>query len=121
MTTTGEEYEVFCEQLLVESEWEVTRTPKTGDHGVDLVAIKDAYRVCIQCKKYSKAVGNSAIQEVTAGVTHYQRNQAAVVTNNSFTKRAIELAESNNVMLLHHDELENLENILTNKNLSEKE
>tara|TARA_X000000368_G_C22678734_1_gene557292 strand:- start:124 stop:291 length:168 start_codon:yes stop_codon:yes gene_type:complete len=51
-------------------------------------------------KKYSKAVGNSAIQEVTAGVTHYQGNQAAAVTNNSFTKRAIELAESNNVMLL---------------------
>ena len=81
-TATGEEYEVFCEQLLVESGWKVTRTPKTGDHGVDLVAMKDDYRVCIQCKKYSKAVGNSAIQEVTAGVTHYQGNQAAVVTNN---------------------------------------
>ncbi len=30
-------------------------------------------------------------------------------------------SEKNNVILLHHDELENLENILTNKNLSENE
>ena len=115
---TGEEYEVFCEKELEANGWKVTRTPKTGDHGVDLVAEKDFYRLCLQCKKYSKAVGNAAVQEVTAGKSHYQGTHAAVVTNNSFTKKAIELAESNDVMLLHHEELERLEEILTKKTSS---
>ncbi len=67
-------------------------------------------------------MGNySAVQEITAGKTHYQGTHSGVVTNNSFTKKAIELAESNNVMLLHHDELDNLEKILTEANLQEKE
>ena len=37
------------------------------------------------------------------------------------TKKAIELTESNNVMLLHHDELDNLEKILTEANLQDIE
>ncbi len=110
---SGEEYEVFCEKELEEKGWHVIRTPKTGDHGVDLVAEKNSYRLCIQCKRYSRSVGNAAVQEVTAGKSHYQGTHAAVVTNNSFTKKAIELAESNHVMLLHHEELKRLDEILT--------
>ena len=110
---SGEEYELFCEKELEANGWQVIRTPKTGDNGVDLVAEKDSYRLCIQCKRYSKSVANTAVQEVTAGKSLYQGTHAAVVTNNSFTKKAIELAESNHVMLLHHEELKRLDEILT--------
>ena len=58
---------------------------------------KNNYRVCLQCEKYTKPVGNSAVQDVTAGKTHYQGSHSGVFTNNSFAKKAIELAENNNV------------------------
>ena len=40
-----------------------------------------------------------------------------ILTNNIFTKKAIELAERNTVMLLHHDGLDNLAKMLTEVNL----
>lgn len=107
-TSSGEEYEVHCEQILVANGWIVTRTPKSGDHGIDLIAERGGYRVCLQCKYYSSKVGNSAVQEASAGRRHYSGTHAGVVTNNSFTNKAIELAESNNVLLLHQTDLESL-------------
>jgi len=108
----GSDYEIFCENKLVEVGWNVIRTPATGDCGVDLVAQNNGYRVCIQCKNYSKAVGNSAVQEVVAGKAHYSGSHAVVVSNNSFTKKARELALRNNVILLHHSQLVNLLEII---------
>ncbi|MCP9810186.1 restriction endonuclease [Cyanobium sp. HWJ4-Hawea] len=111
--TSGKEYEEFCEVILSSSGWNVTRTPATGDHGVDLIAERDEIRVCLQCKYYSTTkVGNAAIQEASAGRLHYSGTHAAVVTNNSYTPKAIELAETNQVLLLHHSDLENLATII---------
>ena len=109
---SGEDYEQHCEKLLALSGWRITRTPKTGDHGIDLIAERENHRVCLQCKHYSAKVGNSAIQEASAGKLHYKGTIAAVVSNNSFTTAAIKLAESNAVLLLHHSELEALGEIL---------
>jgi hypothetical protein len=112
VATSGENYEEECERILVLSGWNITRTPKTGDHGIDLIAEKGNHRVCLQCKYYSCKVGNAAVQEASAGRMHYKGTHAGVITNNSFTRKAIELAESNQVMLLHHSELQQLEKLL---------
>lgn len=37
---TGLDYEIFIEQILKNADFTVTRTPKTGDQGVDLVVQK---------------------------------------------------------------------------------
>ena len=57
------------------------------------------------CKKYAKPVGNKAVQEVVAGKTHYKADHAMVIAPNGFTNSAKKLAESNNVMLIHHSEI----------------
>ena len=44
--------------------------------------------------------------EAFAGSKYYKCNKALVVTNNYFTKGAIELAEANGVILWDRDELE---------------
>ena len=77
----------------------MSRTPTTGDQGVDLITEKDGIRCAIQCKFYSKPVGNKAIQEVIAGRGFYNCDTAMVVTNNSFTKSAKQLAKNSNVQL----------------------
>jgi restriction system protein len=108
----GIEYESFCSQILEGQGWQVEQTVASGDQGVDLIAIKPGVRVCIQCKRYSSPVGNSAVQQVAAGRLHWQGTHSAVVTNAGYTPSAEELARSTSVLLLHHEDLRNLEQLL---------
>jgi hypothetical protein len=69
-------------------------------------------RVAIQCKKYSKPVGNRAVQEAYSAKGIYGATHAAVVTNTKFTRSAVEAAERLGVLLLHHDDLPRLISLL---------
>jgi len=109
---SGIDYEVYCARILQEAGWEVETTVASGDQGVDLIAMIEDIRVCIQCKRYSKPVGNKAVQEIVAGMTHWNGTHAVVVSNAGFTKAAQKLAASKGVFLLSDMELENLENRL---------
>lgn len=108
----GVDYESFCAQILEGQGWEVEQTVASGDQGVDLIAIKPGIRFCIQCKRYSNPVGNSAVQQVAAGRLHWQGTHSAVVTNAGYTPSAEALARSTSVMLLHHEDLRNLDHLL---------
>lgn len=109
---TGIDYELYCLKILKNNGWDATLTKGSGDQGVDIVASKNGNKVVFQCKKYSSAVGNKAVQEVSAGKNHYSANHAIVVTNNKFTESAYKLASTNRVILLHHTDLLNLDNIV---------
>ena len=41
-------------------------TAATGYYGVDLIAKKSGQCVAVQCKRYGKSVGVSAVQQVVA-------------------------------------------------------
>ena len=97
----GIDYENFVEKYLQNLGYNVIRTPKTGDQGVDLIAEKDNDRKAIQCKYYSRPVGNKAVQEVITGANFYQCTSAAVISNSSFTKSAQQLAQNSNVELFN--------------------
>lgn len=101
----GIAYEHFCANILQNCGWKVQVLQAVGDQGVDLLAVKNNRTIAIQCKRFSSNVGNSAVQEVVAGKTHYLASAAAVVSNSEFTASAKKLAASNNVLLLHHDDL----------------
>lgn len=111
-TLSGIEYEDFSKEILTEHGWEVIKTIASGDQGVDLVACLDTKRVCIQCKRFASSVGNSAVQEVTAGKLHWHGTHAVVISNAGFTKSAQALARSTGVLLMSHEELADLENRL---------
>lgn len=96
----GLDYELYVEKYLQNLGYNVTRTPKTGDQGVDLIAEKDEDRKAIQCKYYSKPVGNKAVQEVIAGANFYSCTSAAVISNSSFAKSARQLAKNSDIELL---------------------
>jgi len=92
---SGIDYEDYCARILQEAGWEVEATVASGDQGVDLIAMIEDIRVCIQCKRYSKPVGNKAVQEIVAGMTHWNGTHAVVVSNAGFTKAAQKLAKIN--------------------------
>lgn len=103
------EYEYFVASILRREQWSARVTKASGDQGVDVIAEKAGRVVVIQCKLYSHPVGNSAVQEVIAGRIFEGAQFAVVVTNNSYTASARQLASSAGVLLLHHEQIQDLE------------
>ena len=97
---TGVDFEHYIENILKDADFDVIRTPTTGDQGVDLIAEKEGTKIAIQCKFYSKPVGNKAVQEVVAGATYYDCNVGCVVSNNTYTPAARKLANTSHVILV---------------------
>lgn len=97
---TGYDYEYLWALYLKCKGYAAKVTSKSGDEGADVIAIKDYTRIAYQCKLYSKQVGRKAIYEVHAGKDTYKCSKAIVVTNNTFTKPAIETAQKLSVGLL---------------------
>ncbi len=108
----GIEYEHFCASLLRDLGWDASVSQASGDQGIDIKATKNGIIVAIQCKKYSSPVGNKAVQEVLAGMHFAGADFAAVVTNASFTRSAKQLAAATDAILIHHEQLAELDRLL---------
>lgn len=109
------EYEHLVAEQLSDSGWETRLTAASGDQGVDVFAKKNGISIVIQCKLYSKPVGNTAVQEAISGKTFERADFAAVVTNAGFTRSAKQLATTSGVFLLHHDQLHEIDSFLSPK------
>jgi HJR/Mrr/RecB family endonuclease len=102
-------YEHMVADALTDFGWQTRRTKGSGDQGIDVIAEMRDKCVVIQCKRYASAIGNAAVQEAYAGKSFENADYAAVVSNASFTRSARQLAKSTQVILLHHDELAQLQ------------
>lgn len=80
----------------------VTKTVQTGDFGADLIASRDAVKICIQCKDHASTIGIKAVQEVVSAKVHYKCTHAMVVANSSFSDAAELLAAGNQVILVNN-------------------
>jgi restriction system protein len=99
------DYERHCAMLLRSSGWTAQVTVASGDQGADVLARRGGKLLVVQCKLYRNAVGNAAVQQVSAARLHQRAQFAAVVSNARFTAAARQLARTNGVHLLHHEEL----------------
>lgn len=106
------DFEKQCADILNNHGWKAKATSKSLDQGVDVIAEKDGKKIAIQCKLYSQPVGNKAVQEVNAGKIYYKTDYAAVVSNNTYTISARQLAQNCGVLLLSVDELSNLDDLI---------
>ncbi|MDE6604700.1 MAG: restriction endonuclease [Clostridia bacterium] len=103
----GEQFEIFMEDFFIKQGFKVTRTPLSGDYGIDLIIENDFSKIGVQAKCYSNKVTQSAVREVVAGLRHYNLSSGMVVTNNYFQPAAIRLAADNNITLWDRDKLVN--------------
>lgn len=87
-------------------------TKGSGDQGADVLADKKGVKFAIQCKMYSKPVGNKAVQEANAARDFYKCNYAVVVTNAGYTKSARQAANACDVILLNENQLNKLDNYI---------
>lgn len=96
----GHEFEYFCAELLQEHGFSDVRVTKgSGDYGVDILAEKDGVSYAVQCKAYTSPVGVKAVQEAYAGRDYYDCMVGAVLTNQYFTKPAVEAAKKLRILL----------------------
>lgn len=102
------DYEQHCAAELRHDGWRADTTIGSGDQGADIIATRRGLRMVVQCKLYSRTVGNEAVQQVSAARAHYGAAVAVVVSNAPYTRAAQQLARTNGVWLLHHDELRGL-------------
>lgn len=102
---TGLEFELYVAAVLRGIGYDVDVTRATGDFGVDLIAVKDDVRMAVQCKRQSRAVNGSAIQQVVAGAAVYECTQTMVVSNHRYTPAAAQLAAVHNCALVDRTRL----------------
>ncbi|WP_203246343.1 restriction endonuclease [Sporosarcina beigongshangi] len=101
----GIEFEHYVSYLFEKMGYSVVVTSASGDQGIDIIVAKNGISLGVQAKRYISAVTNTAIQEVVAGIKHYSLQKGVVVTNSNFTKSAMELAKSNDVILWDRNKL----------------
>lgn len=104
----GIEFENYLKHLFEELGCRVEMTKASGDQGADLIIYHDNTKIVVQAKFYSSTVGNKAVQEVVSSIKYYEADRGIVVTNNYYTKSAIELAEANDIELWDKDILDKM-------------
>jgi hypothetical protein len=104
----GIPFEDFLQEAFEELSYLVETTKTSGDQGVDLIISEGHHRIAIQVKAYVSSVSNSAIQQAHAGMSFYQCDNCAVITNSLFTASAVELAQSVGCILIDEKKLPSL-------------
>ena len=118
----GHAFEKWVAEALIGFGWITNVTAGSGDQGIDVIAEKGGKKLGIQCKLYSSAIGNKAVQEAHAGKAYYSADTVAVLSNASYTSSAKDLAKVTGVELLsHHDIPELYEKLFGNKDRTEDE
>ena len=105
---SGTEFEDYVARVVRSCGVPVIMTSITGDWGVDIIVGRRPNRLAIQCKRQSRPVGTSAIQEVVAGAPMQDCTKTMVVTNHEFTPAARKLAELHGCELVGRSELPRL-------------
>ena len=109
---TGYDYEEYCCRYLKSKGYKhIKQTPRAKDHGIDIIAQKRRKKYAFQCKYYGKKVGNRAVQEAYTGCSYYDCDIPVVITNSSFTKNAIEEAQTLGVKLIDSVDIRRKHNI----------
>jgi hypothetical protein len=96
----GIAFEEYCSSLFANCGCKVQTTPASGDYGCDLVINYRNFIIACQCKYYSNPVGVEAVQQVFSSMSIYHAHGGAVITNNTFTPAAHNLAASCGVLLI---------------------
>lgn len=99
----GHEFERFVSFIFTKMGYITEITRGSGDQGLDVIAEKNGVKIGIQAKCYSSKVSNTAVQEISAALRYYNCCKGMVITNNYFTNSAMELAESNDIVLWNRD------------------
>lgn len=96
----GHDFEHWVAAELGKLGWKTNVTVGSGDQGIDVIADRSGKRLGIQCKRSSRPIGNSAVQEAYSGKAYYRLDAVCVLSNQTYTKSAREVAGQTGVFLV---------------------
>lgn len=99
-TMTGLEFEKYVANLLKRHGFKNVKLTEEYDLGVDVIAHKDGITWGVQVKRYSGLVKAEAVRQVVTALKFYGCDRAMVITNSTFSRPAVELADSNDCVLV---------------------
>lgn len=99
-TMTGIEFEHYVAKLLEERGYTDIKLTERYDLGVDIIARKGGIIWGVQVKRSSGMVKAIAVRQVVTALKHYGCDRAMVITNGTYSRPAINLAKSNNCVLV---------------------
>lgn len=111
----GLDFEFYVQAIFEDREIPIFETPTTNDYGADLVLYRHGKVAVIQCKYHSAPIGIHAVQEVVGAIKHYHAGAGIVISNQSFTRQAIALAQSNHVLLIDGQRLQEIANVVSDE------
>lgn len=97
---TWEEFEYFVAGWLKQRGYTNIRITEKYDLGVDIIAKKDGITWGVQVKHYRGLVGIGSVRQVVVALKKYKCDRAMVITNSIFSRPAIELAKSQDCILI---------------------
>lgn len=101
----GLDFEKYVANLLKQQGYSNVSLTEQYDYGVDIIATRDGIRWGIQVKRYSGLVKAEAVRQVVTGLRVYGCDRAMVITNSFFSRVAVQLADSNNCVLVDRKNL----------------
>lgn len=101
----GVKFEYYLAKLLTRRGYKNVRVTEKYDLGVDIVAQKDGVTWGIQAKRHNSHVKAAAVRQVYTALTRYKCDRSMVITNNTFSRPARELANDVRCVLVGRDEL----------------
>ena len=104
-TMTWAEFEYFVADWLRDRGYTDVRLTEHYDLGVDIIAKKDGTTWGVQVKHYRGLVGIEAVRQVVVALKKYKCDRAMVVTNSVFSRPAIEIAKSQDCVLIDGSKL----------------
>jgi len=112
-TMDGLVFEKYVAKLLKQKGYSNVILTEQYDYGVDIIATKDGICWGIQVKRYSGLVKAEAVRQVVTGLRVYGCDRAMVITNSFFSRVAVQLADSNDCILVDRNGLASMKADLT--------
>lgn len=108
----GVEFEDLVEKLISKMGFITERTKRSFDGGIDIIAINEQPlfdgKYIIQCKRYSKSIGEPILRDLYGVVSSEHANKGILITNSYFTKTAKEFAKNKPIELIDGKKLTNM-------------
>jgi restriction system protein len=104
----ADDFELFIREVFEALGYQTELKVRSGDQGVDIIAVRDRVRWAIQCKGYTGSLGNKPIQEVFTGARIHNCQRCLVITTSVFTSGGRAAAVSTGCILIEGGDIPDL-------------
>jgi HJR/Mrr/RecB family endonuclease len=108
LTIDPYDFEYLCSTIMKSmGYYNVHVTPRSNDKGVDITGYINGEMTVAQCKRYRNSVGSPEMQMFIGAIHNAKAKKGIYFTTGVFTKEAIAMAYSNNIILYGREQLMN--------------